>query len=499
MSNVNLEDLSLQEEEGFVFDLEEGEEEVVDFRWCLVGRFLGDRSIHVNSMKATMADIWRPVKGVKIKEATTGLFLFQFAHELDMEAVLQGGPWSFNNQMLIIERVQLGVQIDNIPLNHVDFWVQVHNLPTGLMAERVGKTLANYIGSFVEYDKNNKGSFWREYMRLKVRVDVRQPLKKESRVKNQGGEWCTVKFKYEKLGVFCFVCGIVGHGENKCSVRFSMAVDDGTRSWSKELRAEPRRRNGRNSSRWLLDDDNGRSEPEERIARDSGGAQVDPTTQHTAQPRRPVIAQNSLSGPILVPVTTTNQHDLAHQMITHSKPVPAITASAENNNSHQLIISQPVNQHSISNPYLQPNNYVPDNTIITQSLPDKNNSSTSLTYSPIITAALNQNPSQLFAFNANPLPDPKHVATHVTRPGKNILNLKSNPNHKLIQAKNILLQPRPKNDPVTPCFNQIPSETMEIQTEKKRRRDNEKESDETSVVTQHFLTVGPGSQACRDQ
>jgi hypothetical protein len=62
MSNVNLENLSLQEEEGFVFDLDDGEEGVVDFRWCLVGRFLGDRAIHVNSMKVTMADVWRPVK-----------------------------------------------------------------------------------------------------------------------------------------------------------------------------------------------------------------------------------------------------------------------------------------------------------------------------------------------------------------------------------------------------------------------------------------------------
>ncbi|MCI12236.1 DUF4283 domain protein, partial [Trifolium medium] len=157
MSNINLEDLSLQseEEEGFVFDIGEEGEEQLDFRWCLVGRFLGDRPIHVNSMKVTMADVWRPVKGVKIKEATTGLFLFQFAHELDMEGVLQGGPWSFDNQMLIVQRVQLGVQIENIPLQHAEFWVQVHNLPTGLMLEKVGKALGNYIGSFVEYDKNN--------------------------------------------------------------------------------------------------------------------------------------------------------------------------------------------------------------------------------------------------------------------------------------------------------------------------------------------------------
>ncbi|MCH85964.1 DUF4283 domain protein [Trifolium medium] len=135
-----------------------------------------------------MADIWRPVKGVKIKVAKTGLFLFQFAHAIDMEGVLQRGPWMFDNHMLIMERTHLGVQIENIPLYHVDFWVQVHNLPVGLMVEKAGTKLANYIGAFVEYDKNNNSSFWRQYMRLRVQVDVRQPLKKDSRVKNKGGE-----------------------------------------------------------------------------------------------------------------------------------------------------------------------------------------------------------------------------------------------------------------------------------------------------------------------
>jgi 14-3-3 protein epsilon len=184
MSNINLEDLSLheEEEEGFTFDIEEEGENQVDFRWCLVGRFLTDRTFHVNSMKTTIANAWRPVKGVKIKEAKTGIFLFQFSHELDMERVLQGGPWTFDNHMLIVERVQVGMQIENIPLHHVDFWVQVHNLPVGLMALKVGKTMANYIGSFVEYDKNNNNSFWRQYMRIRVCVDVRQPLKKDTRV-----------------------------------------------------------------------------------------------------------------------------------------------------------------------------------------------------------------------------------------------------------------------------------------------------------------------------
>lgn len=83
-----------------------------------------------------------------------------------MEAAHKGGPCSYDNHLLILEKVQVGVQIENIPLTHVDFWVKIHNLPAGLMLEKVGKTMANFIGTFVEYDKNNNTSFWRQYMRL---------------------------------------------------------------------------------------------------------------------------------------------------------------------------------------------------------------------------------------------------------------------------------------------------------------------------------------------
>ncbi|MCH95184.1 hypothetical protein A2U01_0016158, partial [Trifolium medium] len=249
MAEPNLDGLSLQEEEGFSFEFDEVGEEQADLQWCLVGRFLCERPIHFNSMRVRMANLWQPVKGVAIKEAKPGIFLFNFAHPLDMEAVLIGGPWTFDNNTLVVDRVQLGMQIEHIPLFHADFWVQIHNLPVGLMKEKVGISLANYIGSFVEYDKNNNTSFWRQYMRVRVKVDVRQPLKKDTKVKNKEGEWCTVNFKYEKLGVFCFVCGIMGHAEKKCAIRFSMEHDDGIRGWSGEIRADDRRQRGRLVSR----------------------------------------------------------------------------------------------------------------------------------------------------------------------------------------------------------------------------------------------------------
>ncbi|PNX65080.1 hypothetical protein L195_g054353, partial [Trifolium pratense] len=241
MAHPNLEGLSLheEEEEGFNFEFDEEGDEQGDLRWCLIGRFLCEKTIHVNSMTVRMADLWKPLEGVTIKEAKAGIFLFQFAHPLDMEAVLNGGPWTFDNNMLVLERVQVGMPIEHIPLNHVTLWVQIHNLPLGLMKEKFGVQLANYIGEFVEYDKNNNSSFWRQYMRIRVKIDVRQPLKKDTKVKNREGGWSIINFKYEKLGAFCFVCGILGHTENRCVVRYAMEQDDGRREWSAEIRAEP--------------------------------------------------------------------------------------------------------------------------------------------------------------------------------------------------------------------------------------------------------------------
>lgn len=48
-------------------------------------------------------------------------------------------------------------------------------------------------------------------------------------MKLQGGEWSTVLFKYEQLGVFCFLCGLLGHSKHFCDLRFTMENDDSSR------------------------------------------------------------------------------------------------------------------------------------------------------------------------------------------------------------------------------------------------------------------------------
>lgn len=218
-----------EEEEGLVFHMQDDSDDVINLELALVGRFLTERVICSNVMKETMMNIWCSGKGMSIKELGAGVYVFQFYHKIDIQRVFMGGPWTFNGHLLIHGKISLGDILTQIPLFHVNFWVQIHNLPAGFMNEVIGKHLGNFIGAFLEYDPNNNSGVWRMYMRIKVQVDVRIPLKQEKKVKKAGGDWRTVCFKYERLSTFCFLCGLLGHSDKFCAKLFEMEEDDGAR------------------------------------------------------------------------------------------------------------------------------------------------------------------------------------------------------------------------------------------------------------------------------
>ena len=120
------ENVSIEEEEegGLIVegdDVDEGEETKIDFRYCLVGRFLTDKVINFLAMKNTMAALWHPGKGICIKDLSPTLFLFQFFHEIDIRRVLESGHWMFDKHILIVKRLGELEQPHDVPLYHTFF------------------------------------------------------------------------------------------------------------------------------------------------------------------------------------------------------------------------------------------------------------------------------------------------------------------------------------------------------------------------------------------
>ncbi|XP_074347294.1 uncharacterized protein LOC141686139 [Apium graveolens] len=186
-----------------------------------------------------MADIWKPAMGINIKVLTPGLFLFQFYHKDDMNWMMNNGPWSFDNALLVTNIIPVGGDPMKVSLNIVEFWIQMYDLPSGYMSELVGKQLGNFFESFVSYDLSNNTSIWREYMRIRIMVDVCLPLKRKKKICKKNKSEFIVNCKYEKLGDFCFVCGLLTHTKHFCKKKIGGEVEGSGLEWGPWLRAPP--------------------------------------------------------------------------------------------------------------------------------------------------------------------------------------------------------------------------------------------------------------------
>lgn len=177
-------------EEGLILEDFTADTPKVEYTHCLVGRFLSNRKVNFVAMHDTLSSIWRPVKGVFI-DATSfpNMFLFKFFHELDVQRVLNDGPWTFNQQVLLLKKLETDEQLANVKLFDLYIWIQVYDLPIGFNSEFILKSIGNYIGHFLETDLKNFQDIWRNYLRVKVTVDVRRPLRSQMRIKKSGGEW----------------------------------------------------------------------------------------------------------------------------------------------------------------------------------------------------------------------------------------------------------------------------------------------------------------------
>lgn len=276
--NARMASMGIEDEENseLVFD-EEAEDQSNKFETCLVGRFLTEKGLNFRVMKSKISDIWRPARGMTVKDLKPGLFLFQFYHIDDMEWVLNGGPWSFDNAMLVLSKINVGEDPLEVPLFSLQFWIQLFGVPSGLMTEAAGKQLGNFFGSFIAYDPNNNTSIWRECMRIKISIDVRQPLKRKKKICKRNGVECIVQCKYERLGDFCFVCGLVSHTERYCGKKVGLNSNDEAREWGIWLRAPARRAGGNDRSKFLRDERDadwdvnyGNSKFNQHISGDSG-------------------------------------------------------------------------------------------------------------------------------------------------------------------------------------------------------------------------------------
>ncbi|KAL0430337.1 UNVERIFIED_CONTAM: hypothetical protein Sradi_0659700 [Sesamum radiatum] len=191
------------------------------FDLCLVGRWLSHKPFHADILKSTLLLAFNPVRGMEFKLLDGNRFLLKFHHIVDRNRVLDGCPWSFDKNLLILNSIAMNENPQDVNLDWAAFHVHVHGLPLSKMSKDMARFIGDYLGRFIDVDADSAGHVWGSSMRLRVSLDVSKPLRRVLKLRTTLGDEQLLSFTYEKLPNFCYICGCLGHLSKFCELRFS--------------------------------------------------------------------------------------------------------------------------------------------------------------------------------------------------------------------------------------------------------------------------------------
>lgn len=205
--------LSEEEEIGVTAeDLEPEEED--QFQRSLAGKLWTSSAYNIRAFKQSIVEFWKLKNPVEIQDLGKNLYLFRFAAKRDLEYVLKNGPWSFDRNILVLKRTTGIEQPSEMKMSTMTFWARIYDLPLKLRTESMAKKIGDVIGKFEETDPKDHHRLGR-FLRIKVEIDLTKPMKRGTVVRFQGKD-LRVFFKFERLPIFCFVCGRIGHQIREC-------------------------------------------------------------------------------------------------------------------------------------------------------------------------------------------------------------------------------------------------------------------------------------------
>ena len=104
-----------------------------------------------------------------------------------MVQIIQDGPWSFDNQLLLLRRWQKGMTVENIELEHASLWIQIWGAPFDMVSPQVVKEVGSRLGIVEEVEWKQRHDDPNFFMRVKVALPIGKPLRRGSFIAGSDG------------------------------------------------------------------------------------------------------------------------------------------------------------------------------------------------------------------------------------------------------------------------------------------------------------------------
>lgn len=113
-----------------------GGEALVDPSFYLVGRVLAMKKFAPQSFMVAMAGVWGLKDRLSIQEEGGGVFVFQFKVKEEENRIWHGGPWFYNNSMVLLNDYDGFGSVSEVQLVFLEVWVVIKGLSVALRNEK---------------------------------------------------------------------------------------------------------------------------------------------------------------------------------------------------------------------------------------------------------------------------------------------------------------------------------------------------------------------------
>ncbi|KAK4384499.1 hypothetical protein Sango_3054800 [Sesamum angolense] len=190
-------------------------------RWTTtaVGYFLRKKP-YFHHLNEFVRSIWPAV--CEVKATSNGFFFFQFENVAAMEEVMEGGPWLYLGQPIVLQKWEPGMVLRKLKHTEVPIWIKLRHLPVELWTTEGLNTVASGIGRPLYPDAITRACTMLDFARVCVMLNVNSKLPKHVIImmpNELGGESaCKVDVEYEWIPHKCTGCLSLGHSTKECPI-----------------------------------------------------------------------------------------------------------------------------------------------------------------------------------------------------------------------------------------------------------------------------------------
>ena len=168
--------LTSEEEEDIQVSDEGRMDEINSCALSLIGKFLTCKPFNRKAAKNMLQRVWMLDKELQIFEVGINLFQFKFQSEYKLDRILRGGPWTFDNQFLMLTWSRTGMSANNVVLEHASLWVQIWGVPFDMMSPNMVTEVGNKMGVVEDVECRRRMDEQNFFLRVKVALPISKPL-----------------------------------------------------------------------------------------------------------------------------------------------------------------------------------------------------------------------------------------------------------------------------------------------------------------------------------